>query len=73
MGSYPNQRRPVEVVENRLNAVRGAFVTRGTTLAQWCAEHGVDRSWASRALRWTIACEAATRLRRQVMEAAGVE
>lgn len=37
--------------ERLLAQVRGALITQGTSLNKWCKEHGIDRAWASDALK----------------------
>ena len=73
MRRYTGSRQSVQpYAAGDLKAVRGAFVAKNTSLAAWCREHGIDRSWASRALADVEQCPAAKRLKSRIMAAAGL-
>lgn len=50
-----------------LNAVRGKFITHGSSLNKWCIANKVDRVWASDALIGKRNGPKAIRLRRRIL------
>lgn len=53
--------------------VRLAFISNGTSFAEWCRENGVCRPYATRCLQYVHDGEKARELRNRIALAAGVE
>jgi hypothetical protein len=54
------------------HAVRAGFLIKGTTLADWCRENGIEPSWAFQVLDGRRDGPAARRLLRRLSRAAGL-
>lgn len=52
--------------------VRMAFIGKGTSFHRWCAEAGVDRSYAAKAISGTATFPAAKVLRKRILTACGL-
>lgn len=56
-----------------LKKVRAALIAKGTSLHCLCADIGVDRSYAAKAIAGTATFPAAVELRTRIFEAAGLD
>lgn len=52
--------------------VRGAFVTKGTTLAEWCEKRGIHKTGARQVLIGTWNGKKGQALRAEICKAAGI-
>lgn len=55
---------------NLLLRVRGGFISKGTTLAEWCRTNSVDHAYAHRVLRGYTNGPSALALRERIVGAA---
>lgn len=61
---------PPSGTDQLLKDVRAAFTRQGSSLNAWCHQHGVQRSYAHRALVGATNGPAARELRKRLVEAA---